>query len=68
MKLVFRNSRGKEIEIANIDNEGQAHEEIYKFCAERNFIIHNIRTFQIEECIQYDVGSWSELFLLYINE
>lgn len=65
MKLYFENSYGKRRIIAEPETEEEANKEIHKFCEDRNFKIYYIRTWRNEEGLKvYDVGSWSEFFLL----
>lgn len=68
MKLVFQNVAGKKKTIANVDSEEQARAEISKFCADKNYEITNIRRWENKCVVRYDVGSWIEAFLLYLNE
>lgn len=65
MKLYFENSYGKRRIIAKPHTEEEANKEIHKFCEERNFQIHYIRTWRNNDGLKvFDVGSWSERFLL----
>lgn len=66
MKLLFKNSTGKEIAIANVESEREAMKEINRFCAERDFKIPYYRCYGSldEDGINFDVGSWSESFIL----
>ena len=66
MKLSFRNSQGKERLIAEIDNADDVMTEIKKFCEERDFKIPYYRVWGNldEDGVKYDVGSWSEFFIL----
>lgn len=65
MKLIFKNSRGVERIIAFPKNEEEAMKEIYKFCEARNFKIYYVRSWKTpDEKKIYDVGSWSESFIL----
>lgn len=68
MKLIFKNSYGKERVIANPQNEEEAFKEINKFCNERNFEIYYIRSWMSGNRKKYDVGSWSEFFYLEYDE
>ena len=65
MKLYFENSYGKRRVIAEPKNEEEAWKEIHKFCKDRNFEIYYIRTWNTPDGAKvYDVGSWSESFIL----
>jgi hypothetical protein len=68
MKLYFENSYGERRIIAEPITEIEAWKEVNKFCEDRNFKIHYIRSWQNEKDEKvYDVGSWSEFFYL-VNE
>lgn len=65
MRLYFENSYGKRRVIAEPQTEEEAMREIYKFCEDRNFKIYYVRTYQnLDKEKVYDVGSWSESFIL----
>lgn len=65
MKLYFENSRGERRIIAEPKTKEAAMREISKFCDERNFKIYYIRSWRDEDGLKvFDVGSWSERFLL----
>ena len=65
MKLYFENSRAERRIIAEPETEEAATKEVYKFCGDRNFNIYYVRTWRNKEGLKvYDVGSWSEFFLL----
>jgi hypothetical protein len=64
MKLYFENSQGKERLIAEVKDENEAFKEINKFCEERNFKIYYVRSWMRNNIKYFDVGSWSEKFLL----
>lgn len=65
MKLYFENSYGKRRVIAEPETEQDVIKEIYKFCEDRNFKIYYTRTWRDKEGFKvFDVGSWSERFLL----
>ena len=65
MKLYFENKYGQRRIIAEPETKDRAWEEIHNFCAERNFHIYYVRTWKIPDGAEvYDVGSWSERFLL----
>lgn len=66
MKLYFRNSNGGNRIIAEPKTRDDAWKEIKKFCEDRNFTIHYIRTWKNNDGAEvYDVGSWSEFFYLF---
>ena len=66
MKLYFQNSNGKERMVAEVENQEDAMSEIKKFCYERDFRIPYVRCWGDlnKDGITYDVGSWSENFVL----
>lgn len=69
MKLYFENSRGERRIIAEPKTEPEAMEEIYKFCADRNFKIYYVRNWLTQEGFKvYDVGSHTEFFYLFYKE
>ena len=69
MKLYFQNSRGEKRVIAEPKTHEEVTKEINKFCDDRNFKIHYIRTWVNGEGLKvFDVGSWSEFFLLNMEE
>lgn len=65
MKLYFENSRGERRVIAEPETEEEANKEIHKFCEDRNFKIYYVRSWVDNKGFKwFDVGSWSERFLL----
>ena len=66
MKLYFKNSSGKELLIASVEDEEEAIREIKKFCEERDYNIPYWRGWgSIDgDGIWYDVGSHTEFFIL----
>lgn len=65
MKLYFEDSNLKRRLIAEPETEEGTMEFIHAFCEERNFEIYYIRTWRDMDGLKvYDVGSWSEFFLL----
>ena len=65
MKLYFENSRGERRIIAEPETEESAMETVHAFCEERNFKIYYIRSWRDNNGLKvYDVGSWTERFLL----
>ena len=66
MKLYFEDSNQKRKVIARPKTEEGAMEHIRAFCEERGFKIHYIRTWvDTDGGKVYDVGSWSEFFILF---
>lgn len=68
MKLTFMDANGAERIIANVDSREQANAEIQKFCSDRYYDIYYVRSWETNGVVQYDVGSWSEFFYLYLKE
>lgn len=64
MKLYFENSQCKKHIIATPKTEEEVIKEIVKFCDEHNFKIDYIRSWGTKSETTYDVGSWSEFFIL----
>ena len=66
MNVYFKNSSGKELLIGTVKDSDEAYKKIEEFCAERNFKIRYIRCWgdPYENGQFYDVGSWSEKFIL----
>ena len=65
MELYFENSRGERRVIATPSTEEEAMREIDKFCEDRNFEIYYVRSWRTPDGMKaFDVGSWSERFLL----
>lgn len=65
MKLYFENSNGKRRVIASPRTRDDAWGIIHAFCEERKFKIHYVRTWKDPDNNEiYDVGSWSEFFIL----
>lgn len=63
--LYFENSMGERRIIAEVSCEAEAIDEIYNFCNDRNFKIYYVRSYETPEGEKvYDVGSWSERFIL----
>lgn len=68
MKLYFENSYGERRVIAEPETKEEAMREMHKFCDDRNFKIYYTRSWRNEDGLKvYDVGSWSEFFLLDDN-
>ena len=65
MKLYFRNSHGQERVIAEPTDEKECNKEIQKFLDEHNFKSYYTRTWTEPDGSEwYDVGSWSEFFIV----
>ncbi len=69
MKLYFKNGRDEKRLIAEPKTHEETTKEINKFCDDRNFKIHYIRTWIDSNGLKvFDVGSWSEFFLLNMED
>ena len=64
MKLFFQNSKGKERLIAEPLNRKEVNKEINKFLDEHNFKSYYTRVWEADGRLIFDVGSWSEVFIL----
>lgn len=65
MKLYFENSKGEKRLIAEPQTEQEAMKVIKEFCDERDFKIYYTRVWGTPDGYKkYDVGSWSEFFIL----
>lgn len=64
MKLYFENCQGKRRLIGEPETRSAADEIIRAFCEERNFHIYYIRNWVQNGELVYDVGSWTEFFIL----
>ena len=67
MKLVFKNSNNKKQDIADVQNEEQAINEIKKFCHNKNYNIPYLSVAYYTNVIIYDVGSYTQFFYLYLE-
>lgn len=67
MKLVFKNSNNKKQDIADVQNEEQAINEIKKFCHNKNYRIPYLSVTYHTNVIIYDVGSYTQFFCLYLE-
>lgn len=67
MKLVFKNSNNKKQDIADVQNEEQAINEIKKFCHNKNYSIPYLSVTYHTNVIIYDVGSYTQFFCLYLE-
>lgn len=64
MVLFFENSYGEQRKIGEPANEKEACDMIQSFCEERNFPIPYWRGWVQNGEIHYDVGSYTEFFVL----
>ena len=64
MKLIFQNSRGEERVIAEPSNREEVNKEINKFLDDHNFKSYYTRVWEADGRLIFDVGSWSEVFIL----
>lgn len=67
MKLVFKNSNNKKQDIADVQNEEQAINEIKKFCHNKNYSIPYLSVTYHTNVIIYEVGSYTQFFYLYLE-
>ena len=67
MKLTFVNSSGNERELAICDSESDAMEKIREFLNDHNYKSYYFKVSLFPFKQVYDVGSWSEFFILYNN-
>lgn len=61
-RVTFQNSRREEREIGIAHTKEDIHKIIKKFLDEHNFKSYYTRTWQEENRLKYDVGSWTEFF------
>lgn len=64
MKLFFQNRYGKERLIAEPSNREEVNREINKFLDDHNFKSYYTRVWEENGKLIFDVGSWSEVFIL----
>ena len=64
MKLIFQNSKGEERVIAEPSNREEVNREINKFLCDHNFKSYYTRVWEADGRLVFDVGSWSEVFIL----
>lgn len=64
LKLFFQNSKGEERLIATPTNREEVNKEIDKFLDEHNFKSYYTRVWEADGRLIFDVGSWSEVFIL----
>ena len=62
MKLIFKNSRGKERVIAEPTNGDEIFKEINKFLDDHNFKSYYTRVWEENGRLKFDVGSHTEFF------
>ena len=66
MKLYFQNSGGEERLIAEPKTKEDASNHITQFLEEHNYKSYYTMGSIYEDKIVFDVGSWSEFFILYL--
>lgn len=64
MKLYFERSNGEIKFLKDVKNEAEASHVIADFLKKMNYTSYYTRSTQFEDRIEYDVGSWSEKFIL----
>ena len=62
MKLIFKNSRGKERVIAEPSTAEEIFKEINKFLDDHNFKSYYTRVWEEDGRLKFDVGSHTEFF------
>lgn len=67
MVLTYKNSKGKLQDIAEVQSEEQAINEIKKFCHNKNYNIPYLSVAYHTNVIIYDVGSYTQFFYLYLE-
>ena len=67
MVLKFCNSKGREKEIAVLQEQRDVERIIKKYGSDRNYNINILSATKINDKIVYDFGSWSEYFVLYLD-
>lgn len=65
MKLVFQKSADEEREIANVTSYKECCKAIKDFLDEHNYKSYYTRIEKGETYIKFDVGSWTQFFILY---
>ena len=65
MKLTFMNSQRVERELAIVPDMNEAERVIRKFLEDHNFKFYYFKVSLFPNKTVYDVGSWSEFFILY---
>lgn len=68
MKLTFCNSENKERVLGIFETKEEANAEIRKFLNEHHYTSHYWRIITFHDKEVYDVGSWSEFFILYNDD
>ena len=64
MNLIFQNSYREERVIAEVESATEMFNEINKFCEEINYKIPYTSAWEDNGRMFFDVGSWSEFFIL----
>lgn len=67
MVLTYKNSKGTLQDIAEVQSEEQAINEIKKFCHNKNYSIPYLSVTYHTNVIIYDVGSYTQFFCLYLK-
>ena len=68
MKLVFVNRYGEQKELGIFETKEQAEDKIRGFLEEKNFKSYYWRTIHFTNKLTYDVGSYSEFFVIYFDD
>lgn len=68
MVLKFCNAKGREKEIAVLQEQRDVEKNIKKYAADRNCKISYLSSTVIGNKVIYDFGSWSEYFILYLDD
>ena len=68
MKLTFFNSQGYERELGIFKTREEAERAIFDFTHEHSFEVCYLKLSLFPSKTVYDVGSWSEFFVLYDND
>ena len=64
MRLLFQDSHDEERVIAEPSNKEEVNKEINKFLDDHNFKSYYTRVWEADGRLIFDVGSWSEVFIL----
>ena len=68
MKLTFINSQREERLLAICESIKEAEEKIQEFLKEHNYTSYYNKVTMFETKWVYDVGSWTEFFVIYKND
>lgn len=68
MKLVFADKEGKQRVLGYFDTKEDAEKCIASFLKDKNYESPYYRIIHFDNKLTYDVGSWSEFFVLYFND